>query len=415
MHERHQVRQVQARGVSNMGYRGDDGKGLPGVRDGMSQQGVSAARSNPIQWNQSCALGSLGNEPQPGLLRNVRAMGDVDLLELSPPRPAVSNPMGSNLGSIPLSAMQNSAAPQSDAQHLTNMLRGYDVDHQTGLRGVQLAYPRREREPVPVIHMPEREYGALSEPAPPPSLDLLGLDPIPIQGYQPQGKSDPVPPLMLAPCAPDALSPFVLNTGVDAIPAPPHTPMPPRPFESPRSTVNTSRSSYTPGGTRIPDGPPPVTPRQVSFSPTVDYSHVEGMAGLPVYEGIGPYGNVSTTQAAPQEVPVPPFTLPPPMPTQGGGVASGLGQGQGLAIHPGMAVQGCGHGSGLSMRIEEPSRLVYHLPPLSVEPGTQDASVAAGDWVARVRPVLTTLSSMVGLNSPCSGRLLPAMAGRRAV
>ena len=35
-------------------------------------------------------------------------------------------------------------------------------------------------------------------------------------------------------------------------------------------------------------------------------------------------------------------------------------------------------------RVEEPSRLVMNLPSLDVAPGSQDASVAAGDWVARV-------------------------------
>ena len=44
------------------------------------------------------------------------------------------------------------------------------------------------------------------------------------------------------------------------------------------------------------------------------------------------------------------------------------------------------------MRIEEPSCLVMTLPELDVSPGTQDASVAAGDWVARTKPLPTTLS-----------------------
>ena len=43
-------------------------------------------------------------------------------------------------------------------------------------------------------------------------------------------------------------------------------------------------------------------------------------------------------------------------------------------------------------RIEEPSRLVMSLPSLDVAPGSQDASVAAGDWVARIKPLLMTLS-----------------------
>ena len=32
------------------------------------------------------------------------------------------------------------------------------------------------------------------------------------------------------------------------------------------------------------------------------------------------------------------------------------------------------------------------LPSLDVAPGSQDASVAAGDWVARIKPLLMTLS-----------------------
>ena len=44
------------------------------------------------------------------------------------------------------------------------------------------------------------------------------------------------------------------------------------------------------------------------------------------------------------------------------------------------------------MGIEEPSCLVMTLPELDVSPGTQDASVAAGDWVARTKPLPTTLS-----------------------
>ena len=54
-----------------------------------------------------------------------------------------------------------------------------------------------------------------------------------------------------------------------------------------------------------------------------------------------------------------PMMLPPPSVLGIGGAAPGAGAGT-TAIGP---------------RIEEPSRLVYHLPPLSAEPGTQDSSV----------------------------------------
>ena len=59
----------------------------------------------------------------------------------------------------------------------------------------------------------------------------------------------------------------------------------------------------------------------------------------------------------------------------------GLGD-QGFGVHKAPSLD----------RVEEPSRLVMSLPALDVAPGSQDASVAAGDWVARVKPLLITLS-----------------------
>ena len=346
------------------------------TRLGRQDQGIEALN---VRVGNGC-----GEEPKP-------TAGDgrgrdpfiTDLIELSPPRVEGMVQQSARLDSAPLSAWQNPLFQPADGQRVTELLRGYNVDEGTGLRGVQLAQPRREREPIPVIHMPEREYGALSEQAPPPSLDLLGLDPVPIQQYLAEHpQSGHKPPAALTPCMPGALSPFVPVVGAGSLPVAPQPPGPPGPFESPRSGQNTARSVYTPGGTRVPDGPPPVTPR-VSFSPTVDYTHVEGADFLPVYPSGETQGNGASTQPTispsmiPPAPPMAPMVLPPPM-------APGLG---GCAPHVGPSLVG-----GPGPRVEEPSRLVYHLPPLSVEPGTQDASVAAGDWVARVRPVLTTLS-----------------------
>ena len=378
-------RQDQGIEASNVRVGNGCGEGHSGVAGGgLTQQGAVRGYAAEAYANQQRGPSSLGAEPKP-------AAGDgrgrdpfiTDLIELSPPRVEGMVQQSARLDSAPLSAWQNPLFQPADGQRVTELLRGYNVDEGTGLRGVQLAQPRREREPIPVIHMPEREYGALSEQAPPPSLDLLGLDPVPIQQYLAEHPQiGHKPPAALTPCMPGALSPFVPVVGAGSLPVAPQPPGPPGPFESPRSGQNTARSVYTPGGTRVPDGPPPVTPR-VSFSPTVDYTHVEGADSLPVYPSGETQGNGASTQPTispsmiPPAPPMAPMVLPPPM-------APGLG---GCAPHVGPPLVG-----GPGPRVEEPSRLVYHLPPLSVEPGTQDASVAAGDWVARVRPVLTTLS-----------------------
>ena len=143
---------------------------------------------------------------------------------------------------------------------------------------------------------------------------------------------EPKPPITLAPCMPGAVTPFAPFQDATPSSMVPFPPAPPVSFESPRSGQDTARSSYTPGGTRIPDGPPPVTPRQVSFSPTVDYTHVEGPGALPVYEGMG-MGSCSTPLSAgatarfpmPPVPPMPPVSLPPPVNHGVGGPATHMG------------------------------------------------------------------------------------------
>ena len=93
-----------------------------------------------------------------------------------------------------------------------------------------------------------------------------------------------------------------------------------------------------------------------------------------MYDFMGTYGYAPTSPTVAPLAPVPSMALPPAMPVRGGGATHGVGPAGATGI-----------------RIKEPSGLVYHLPLLSVEPGTQDASVAAGDWTTRVRPVLSTL------------------------
>ena len=168
--------------------------------------------------------------------------------------------------------------------------------------------------------MPERELGSAGETSAPPSLALLGLDPLPPAafsgGFHGIEESD---------WRPNPLTPV---SKVDGLPLPglKIPPPPPAAKESPRGEPSLRSAAYTPGGTRT--GVETVVP------------------------------------------PVPPITLPPP-------VNTGLGV-------PGFH------------RMEEPTRLVYHLPQIAAEPRTQDASVAAGDWIARIKPVLTTLSPSAG-------------------
>ena len=116
-------------------------------------------------------------------------------------------------------------------------------------------------------------------------------------------------------------------------------------------------TSYSPGGTRVPEGPPPVTPppcpppsgepetsRSVSFGP-VTYA------------------------------PLPSSPIPaPPKPHGDAYDSTQLGSGT------------SGHS-----RSEEPSRLVMQLPVLSIS-DVAEASVVTGDWLARLGPVMRSLS-----------------------
>ena len=118
-------------------------------------------------------------------------------------------------------------------------------------------------------------------------------------------------------------------------------------------TLGTSMgTSYTPGGTRVPEGPPPVTP------PPCPPPSVEPEASRSVS-----FGPVTYT-------PLP----APPKP-------------------PGDAYDSTQLGAGTSghSRSEEPSRLVMQLPVLSIS-DVAEASVVTGDWLARLGPVMRSLS-----------------------
>ena len=115
---------------------------------------------------------------------------------------------------------------------------------------------------------------------------------------------------------------------------------------------------YTPGGTRVPEGPPPPTPP----------SSREGCGlGSPIS---GPQWN--STDATAQHYVPPPLPIPqPPRPPYDPGSRGIEGQ----------------------VKSEEPSRLVLNLPHLDVsEVGGTDASVVTGDWIARIGPVMRSLS-----------------------
>ena len=48
--------------------------------------------------------------------------------------------------------------------------------------------------------------------------------------------------------------------------------------------------------------------------------------------------------------------------------------------------------SGIGKGSEEPSRLVHHLPSLEIGESKHDASVTTGDWLARIAPIMRSLS-----------------------
>ena len=183
-----------------------------------------------------------------------------------------------------------------------------------------------------------------------PAPNLLDLDPIPIVKPVPRNE----PPLI------DILSPkggyrtpFLPTSPIpmpDAVQMLSSTPQEQTP-RTPR--VGTSLYNCTPGGTRVPDGPPPETPpRGVTFGPVV------------------------TT-------PLPPSPIPsPPMPPFHGSSPEGSGHYGYPAVGP----------PGYELRSEEPSKLVHALPTLSIPEGSSEASVITGDWIARIGPIMRSMS-----------------------
>ena len=113
-------------------------------------------------------------------------------------------------------------------------------------------------------------------------------------------------------------------------------------------------SGYTPGGTRVLEGPPPMTPPPVP--PGVDSETARAVSFNPVT-----------------------YTLLPPSPIPAPPRPSGADYGQ-LQF----GLQGPEQA-----RSEEPSRLVMQLPPLC-DPA--EASVITADWLARLGPVMRSLS-----------------------
>ena len=112
---------------------------------------------------------------------------------------------------------------------------------------------------------------------------------------------------------------------------------------SPTPRVGTSGGAqHTPGGTRVPEGPPPPTPPRAQ----------------------GYDASVSVPSS-----PIGPPPAPPPHLSPSGTPAFG------------------------SKGSEEPSRLVHSLPMLEVAENKHEASVvAAGDWLARIAPIMRSLS-----------------------
>ena len=163
-------------------------------------------------------------------------------------------------------------------------------------------------------------------------ISLLDLDPIPIMPAS--SRPNQVPLIDILSPRSHRTTPFVPltpcgHTASGAALEPPGTPR-----------VGTSLGhACTPGGTRIPDGPPPCTPpgKSVSFGETI---------------------------------PIPPSPIPSPP-------AAPYGM---PWTAPGFA------------KPEEPSKLVHSLPVLSVSEGSSDASVVTGDWLARLGPIMRSMS-----------------------
>ena len=180
---------------------------------------------------------------------------------------------------------------------------------------------------------PDRQPNVSQHPSPVPFASLLDLDPIPITKAASGTGTERAPALATTATLIDVFDP-------SASTATPFVPPPPPPFEmsgnvSPRTPrVGTSYGPiHTPGGTKVPEGPPPVTPPKAVGLGTNSY----------------PFAPASPIQ-------------PPPAPPA-------IGDPSGVDD---MFQSG-------SMRSEEPSRLVHNLPTLDVGEGRSDVSVITGD------------------------------------
>ena len=357
--------------VSVPGVREEEGRLTVDQQHGMFQGCVDVEKGNRLNGLSERAgdrprylSGTGGTSVNPGMPSGVAKASSPSapcLLDSFPPLGLqsvgdVSQPP-QGIHKVPLQSAYSEPlqASQPGTAGSIQVLRDFSAS-QMGLRGVRIGTQGVDHDYVPVVHMPDREVGSVHGYSQPPSLDLLGLEPVPLGSqYGFPSTSSGLTPGQ-SPLDPGAATPFV-PVSVPPVPlasAPP--PPPPMLFESPRASPMMPQASYTPGGTRVPDGTPPQTPgRTVTFSPMIQYADL----------------NASVSQGGSIPPPAPPLALPPSGSTPGVVPAAGP-------------------------RIEEPSRLVFNLPQLAAEPGTQDASVAAGDWIARIRPVLTTLSQSAG-------------------
>ena len=209
------------------------------------------------------------------------------------------------------------------------------------------------------------------------SVDLLDLDPVPV--IAPQGRhSDPKGSVGWGILDPQATHATPFTMVQTALPPPPR-PIEDKPAESESVTPRTPRvgtnlaSAYTPGGTRVPDGPPPSTPPPlapcVSSNPTSPQRTVT-------------FGNVTTTPLPASPIPGPP--APP---------AGGMGwPGSSVPPLPTFTGVDASSSSASGLRSEEPSRMVHSLPGLQVGDNSAEASVVTGDWLARIGPIMRSLS-----------------------
>ena len=139
---------------------------------------------------------------------------------------------------------------------------------------------------------------------------------------------------------------------------------------------------FTPGGTRVPDSPPPPTPpKAVSFGdvlisqlPTSPVAHVGPLSSFGNYSQ--PPHHYSQLQPPP---PRPELGLPQQGSWDSWGAATPI---SGSPVGP---PTGC-------FRSEEPSRLVTALPNLEVGDIPSEVSIARGDWIARIGPLMRSLS-----------------------